>query len=118
MCTSALQVVVQYEAKLDSTKKLKKRFQEYARTSNNATNMRLAPEETAMELVGMGHNAMTPIEPVMNASLPVVASHRIFELDPPVLWLGGGYQDVKLSMSLGDFNKACNPYVLDITADE
>lgn len=108
---------MQYEAKLDATKKVKRRFIEHAGTSNNSTNMRLAPEETAQELVGMGHNAMTPILPVMNADMPIIASHRIFELNPPVLFLGGGFPDVKLSMSLEDFKHTCNPYILDITAD-
>ncbi len=47
---------------------------------------------------GYKHNAVAPIG--LRTKLPIVISHRIAELSPAFLWLGGGHRDLKLGCSV------------------
>lgn len=62
------------------------------------------------------HNAVSPIG-LQDASLPLVLSHKIAQLQPDIFWLGGGEVDLKLSFSSAEFIEAYRPFVLDCTTD-
>ena len=78
--------------------------------------VRLAPSDDSLRLTGYEHGAVTPF--AMLTQLPVILSHHVAALQPPVLYLGGGTVDVKLSMSMTDFCAAVRPCVAAITGGE
>ena len=79
-------------------------------------NVRLALADDSLRLTGYEHGAVTPF--AMLTQLPVILSHHVAALQPPVLYLGGGTVDVKLSMSMTDFCAAVRPCIADITGGE
>ncbi|XP_009123017.1 uncharacterized protein LOC103847690 [Brassica rapa] len=104
-------VVVQYTARfnaeavknflysLNEGKIPKKRF-----------NLRLAPEETSIELTGFEHNAVTCVG--MKTSIPVILDEAIAKLRPDFFWLGGGEIDLKLGVRTSEFLDFVKPFVV------
>ncbi|KAH0914922.1 hypothetical protein HID58_029368 [Brassica napus] len=109
-------VVVQYTARfnaeavknflysLNEGKIPKKRF-----------NLRLAPEETSIELTGFEHNSVTCVG--MKTSIPVcdggvvILDEAIAKLRPDFFWLGGGEIDLKLGVRTSEFLDFVKPFV-------
>ena len=79
-------------------------------------NVRLALAGDSLRLTGYEHGAVTPF--ATPSQLPVILSHHIAALHPPMLYLGGGATDVKLSMSMADFITAVRPEQADITSSD
>ncbi|KAF8082947.1 hypothetical protein N665_0799s0006 [Sinapis alba] len=104
-------VVVQYTARfnaeavknflysLNEGKIPKKRF-----------NLRLAPEETSIQLTGFEHNAVTCVG--MKTSIPVILDEAITKLKPDFFWLGGGEIDLKLGVRTSEFLDFVKPFVV------
>lgn len=108
-------VIVQYAAKLDA-EKLRRHMITLAAGAApaKAFNMRLAPADVSDRLTGYSHNAVTPVG-VATPGIPVVLSHAVAALDPPLFWMGGGEVDLKLGVDRAQFVAAYDPFVLDIT---
>ncbi|GFR50353.1 hypothetical protein Agub_g12562, partial [Astrephomene gubernaculifera] len=109
-------VIVQYTARLHADK-LKMALLELGgrKYGRQYYNMRLAPEEVNDELTGFSHNAVTPI--CMRERLPIVLSHRITQLPAGRFWLGAGEVDLKVGLSVEEFVRAYQPFVIDCTYD-
>jgi prolyl-tRNA editing enzyme YbaK/EbsC (Cys-tRNA(Pro) deacylase) len=108
-------VIVQYAAKLDA-EKLRRCLIAAAdgAAPAKAFNMRLAPVEVSDRLTGYSHNAVTPIG-IATAGIPIVLSHEIAALKPPLFWMGGGEVDLKLAVDTAQFLSAYQPMIADIT---
>ena len=75
--------------------------------------VRMASPEQSLQLSGYPHGAVTPF--AMPAALPVFLSDCIPQLEPRVLYLGGGEPDLKLRLDTQEYVSACMPTVADIT---
>ena len=93
-------VIVQYVSRLDTL-----RVRDFVRSLNGSLslqhyNFRFAEEKDSVALTGYTHNAITPL--LSRTDLPIILSHRIAELQPRFLWLGGGHIDVKAGVAVDD----------------
>lgn len=78
-----------------------------SRLSKNSFNFQLASEEQSFELSGFGHNAISPYG-MKVCNIPVIICQRCTEVQPPLLYLGGGKVDVKLLVSVNDILRSLN----------
>lgn len=110
-------VIVQYTARLNAEKL---RVAIHAMSGGDVPkkyyNIRMAPEAESDRLTGFVHNAVSPVG--LATPLPIIMSHRILQLHPPLLWQGGGEPDVKLGMPTVQFVAAYHPIVMDCTYDD
>eukprot|EP00743_Colponemidia_sp_Colp-15_P005967 GILK01006413.1.p1 GENE.GILK01006413.1~~GILK01006413.1.p1 ORF type:complete len:234 (-),score=23.76 GILK01006413.1:238-900(-) len=114
-------VVIQYTTRLSSEKVLR-----FVRNMNiNSTtepqskkfyNFQFCAEEVQEALTGYEKGSVTPF--LMKSNIPVIVSAPIMDLQPPMLWLGGGELTLKLGMSLQDLSDALQPFVADVTQPE
>ncbi|WVZ26383.1 hypothetical protein V8G54_004927 [Vigna mungo] len=109
-------VVVQYTARFNA-----EAVKNFLYSLNNGSiakkkfNMRLAPEETSMELTGYGHNAVTCIG--MKTDIPVILDEAIVKLTPDFFWLGGGEVDLKLGIRTSQLIKFINPFIVNCSSN-
>lgn len=73
-------------------------------------NLRLAPEETSVNLTGYEHNAVTCIG--MKTDIPVILDEAIVKLHPDFFWLGGGEVDLKLGIRTSEFINFVKPFIV------
>lgn len=73
-------------------------------------NLRLAPEETSVNLTGYEHNAVTCIG--MKTDIPVILDEAIVKLHPDFFWLGGGEVDLKLGIRTSEFINFVKPFMV------
>lgn len=73
----------------------------------------LASDQISFELTGFGHNAISPIG--MKTAIPIIICRRCLELAQPVIFLGGGKVDVKLSIPVKELIVTLDAIVGDIT---
>ncbi|KAJ4872923.1 YbaK/aminoacyl-tRNA synthetase-associated domain [Raphanus sativus] len=104
-------VVVQYTARFnaDAVKNFLYLLNE-GKIPKKRFNLRLAPEETSIELTGFEHNAVTCVG--MKTSIPVILDEAITKLKPDFFWLGGGEIDLKLGVRTSEFLDFVNPFVV------
>jgi len=82
--------------------------------SKKKYNFRLAPAEASKNLSGFPHNAVSPLG-IKTEGIPIILSHRALELGH--IWLGGGEEDLKLSIDTWEFRNMFRPYIADIVYD-
>ena len=80
-------VIVQYEAKLHADKVLRLVRSWTDGAPKSKFNFQLCPEHVSARLTGYKHNAVAPIG--CTTPIPLILSHRIAELQPCFMWLGG-----------------------------
>ncbi|KAF2619534.1 hypothetical protein F2Q68_00040237 [Brassica cretica] len=104
-------VVVQYTARFnaDAVKNFLYSLNE-GKIPKKRFNLRLAPEETSIELTGFEHNAVTCVG--MKTSIPVILDEAIAKLKPDFFWLGGGEIDLKLGVRTSEFLDFVKPFVV------
>ena len=113
-------VIIQYTDKM-STKKLNSIMRDELfqctgiQQASKYFNMRLASEETAIELTGYGNNGISPLGMIKGDSLRIVMSGKIPDLVPGVFFLGAGDIDWKVSLSPRDFVEKTKCLVKDIS---
>ncbi|KAB2632498.1 hypothetical protein D8674_028745 [Pyrus ussuriensis x Pyrus communis] len=73
-------------------------------------NMRLAPEDTSIQLTGFEHNAVTCVG--MKTDIPVIMDEAIEKLSPDFFWLGGGEVDLKLGIRTSEFISYAKPFIV------
>ncbi|KAK1564840.1 hypothetical protein Q3G72_012696 [Acer saccharum] len=104
-------VVVQYTARFNA-----ETVKNFLYSLNNGKipkkkfNLRLAPEETSINLTGYEHNAVTCIG--MKTDIPVILDEAIVKLNPDFFWLGGGEVDLKLGIKTPEFIKFVKPFIV------
>lgn len=104
-------VVVQYTARFNAeTVKNYLYALNDGKIAKKKFNLRLAPEETSMELTGYGHNAVTCIG--MKTNIPVILDEAILRLNPDFFWLGGGEIDLKLGIRTSEFIDFAKPFIV------
>ncbi|GLT78390.1 hypothetical protein SLA2020_499270 [Shorea laevis] len=104
-------VVVQYTARFNA--EAVKNFLyglNNGKISKKKFNMRLAPEETSINLTGFEHNAVTCIG--MKTDIPVILDEAIVKLNPDFFWLGGGEVDLKLGIKTYEFINFVKPFIV------
>lgn len=79
------------------------------RLSKKYFNFQLTSEEKSLELTGFGHNAISPFGLLGDKKIPIVICSRCLEVNPPVIFLGGGEVDVKLSLPVSDLLQSVQP---------
>ncbi|XP_050226370.1 uncharacterized protein LOC126676250 [Mercurialis annua] len=103
-------VVVQYTARFNAeTVKNYLYALNDGKIAKKKFNMRLAPEETSIQLTGFEHNAVTCIG--MKTDIPVILDEAIAKLNPDFFWLGGGEVDLKLGIRTSEFIKIAKPLI-------
>ncbi|XP_040986946.1 uncharacterized protein LOC121234879 [Juglans microcarpa x Juglans regia] len=108
-------VVVQYTARFNA-----ETVKNFLYSLNNGKiakkkfNMRLAPEETSVELTGYEHNAVTCIG--MKTEIPVILDEAIVKLHPDFFWLGGGEIDLKLGIRTSEFIDYVKPFIVNCSS--
>ena len=80
-------IIVQYEAKLHADKVLRLVRSWTQGAPKSKFNFQLCPEGVSAELTGYKHNAVAPLG--YKTAIPMILSHRIAELQPCFMWLGG-----------------------------
>lgn len=80
-------VIVQYEAKLHADKVLRLVRSWTEGAPKSKFNFQLCPERVSTDLTGYKHNAVAPVGG--KTAIPLILSHRIAELQPCFMWLGG-----------------------------
>ncbi|XP_010541184.2 PREDICTED: uncharacterized protein LOC104814709 [Tarenaya hassleriana] len=104
-------VVVQYTARFnaEAVKNFLYSLNE-GRIPKKRFNLRLAPEETSVNLTGYEHNAVTCIG--MKTDIPVILDEAIVRLRPDYFWLGGGEVDLKLGVRTSEFLDFVKPFIV------
>ncbi|EEF36509.1 uncharacterized protein LOC8276938 isoform X2 [Ricinus communis] len=103
-------VVVQYNARFNAeTVKNYLYALNDGKIAKKKFNMRLAPEETSVQLTGYEHNAVTCIG--MKTDIPVILDEAIARLSPDFFWLGGGEVDLKLGIRTSEFINFVRPFI-------
>ena len=89
-------VVVQYKTRFDADK-LKQWLVDQNRgaLARKRVNIRLAQPEDSERLTGFKTGGVTPVC-VATPALPIVLSHTIAQLRPPLFWLGASDVDLKV----------------------
>lgn len=77
---------------------------------------RLASAEDSERLTGYRHGGVTPVA-VATPELPILISHHIAQLSPPIFFLGAQDVDLKLCLCVRDFLERFKPAVVDVTDD-
>ncbi|XP_031262281.1 uncharacterized protein LOC116120469 [Pistacia vera] len=104
-------VVVQYTARFNAeTVKNFLYTLNHAKIPKKKFNLRLAPEETSVNLTGYEHNAVTCIG--MRTDIPVVLDEAIVKLNLDFFWLGGGEVDLKLGIKTSEFINFVRPFIV------
>ncbi len=85
------------------------------RLSKKKFHFQLADEADSLALSGFGHNAIAPIGLLQD--IPIILCKRILDLNPPILFLGGGEVDVKLALPVADLVRGTNAIVGEITEE-
>lgn len=110
-------VVVQYIAKID-TQALRLLIHSQRphaqRLSKNSFNFQLTSDAKSLELSGFEHNAIAPFG-FVRENIPMVVDSRLLELQPPIVFLGGGHVDAKLQISVPDLIASTSAIVGSIT---
>ncbi|CAN0842187.1 hypothetical protein LINGRAHAP2_LOCUS3533 [Linum grandiflorum] len=108
-------VVVQYTARFnaESVRNYLYALNE-GKVAKKKFNLRLAPEETSLQLTGYGHNAVTCVG--MKTDIPVILDEAIMKLAPDFFWLGGGEVDLKLGIRTSEFVAAVKPFVFSCSS--
>ncbi|KAI8981621.1 YbaK/aminoacyl-tRNA synthetase-associated domain-containing protein [Mycotypha africana] len=75
-------------------------------------NYRLAPPEMALELTGFEKGGVAPLG--MKHSIPIIMAESITKLKPPVICLGAGHIDWKLSIPISTLIEKTNCFVADL----
>ena len=75
---------------------------------------RLASAADSERLTGYRHGGVTPVA-VATPELPILLSHRIVQLVPPILFLGAQEVDLKVCLRVQDFLQRFRPAVADVT---
>lgn len=74
--------------------------------SNKGFHFRLAEHEEALTLTGYQFNAITPFLIEKEAkNLPILLSEEIASLEPAYFWFSGGRIQIKMGVSVADFQK-------------
>ncbi|XP_009795297.1 uncharacterized protein [Nicotiana sylvestris] len=108
-------VVVQYAARFnaEAVKNFPYTLNE-SKIAKKKFNMRLAPEETSVKLIGYEHNAVTCIG--MKTNIPVILDEAITKLNPDFFWFGGGEIDLKLGIRTSEFINFLNPFIVNCSS--
>lgn len=64
-------------------------------------------------LTGFKHNSVSPFG--LKTDVPIIISKAVVEEEVSFMWMGGGDVDLKLGMGVGEFVKAKDAFVLDIS---
>jgi prolyl-tRNA editing enzyme YbaK/EbsC (Cys-tRNA(Pro) deacylase) len=75
---------------------------------------RLASAADSERLTGYHHGGVTPIA-VATPELPILLSHRVVQLSPPILFLGAQDVDLKVCVRVQDFVACFKPAIADVT---
>eukprot|EP00871_Galdieria_phlegrea_P005653 jgi/Galph1/6089/GphlegSOOS_G4663.1 len=94
--------VIQYVSKLNSETVSRLLRQRMPHVPRKYFNFQFAYD--CENITGYKFNAVTPLG--MSNRLPVIVSHRIVELDPPYIWLGGGREDIKWFVNVSELLEA------------
>ncbi|XP_004298646.1 PREDICTED: uncharacterized protein LOC101310605 [Fragaria vesca subsp. vesca] len=108
-------VVVQYAARFNA--EAVKNFLytlNQGKIAKKKFNLRLAPEETSIQLTGFEHNAVTCIG--MKTEIPVILDEAIQKLNPDFFWLGGGEVDLKLGIKTSQFINVVKPFIVSCSS--
>ncbi|KAB2621071.1 hypothetical protein D8674_037650 [Pyrus ussuriensis x Pyrus communis] len=76
--------------------------------------LRLAPEDTSIELTGFEHNAVTCVG--MKTDIPVILDEAIEKLNPDFFWLGGSEVDLKLGIRTSEFINFAKPFIVSCSS--
>mmetsp|Transcript_1088 Transcript_1088/g.1627 ORF Transcript_1088/g.1627 Transcript_1088/m.1627 type:complete len:424 (-) Transcript_1088:62-1333(-) len=110
-------VVVQYCEKLVSERvgpAVRNLLPEELRLPKNKYSFRLATQEESDKVCGFEHNAVAPVG-LADSSVPLIVCSEVLQLDPPVIWLGGGEVDIKLQVNAPQFIEATGAFVLPLS---
>jgi len=77
---------------------------------------RLASAADSERLTGYQSGGVTPIA-LATPALPVLISHRIVQLSPPLFFLGADDRDLKVCLRVQDYMERFRPNVADVTDD-
>lgn len=104
-------VVVQYTARFNAeTVKAFLYALNNGKIPKKKFNLRLAPEESSVNLTGYEHNGVTCIG--MRTDIPVILDEAIVKLNPGFFWLGGGETDLKLGIRTSEFINFVKPFIV------
>lgn len=78
---------------------------------------RLASAADSERLTGYRHGGVTPVA-VATPELPILISHRVVQLAPPIFFLGAQDVNLKLCMRVQDFLERFKPAVADVTDED
>ncbi|KAK9927531.1 hypothetical protein M0R45_024712 [Rubus argutus] len=108
-------VVVQYTARFnaEAVKNFLYSLNE-GKIAKKKFNLRLAPEETSIQLTGFEHNAVTCVG--MKTEIPVILDEAIQKLNPDFFWLGGGEIDLKLGIKTSEFINVVKPFIVSCSS--
>lgn len=108
-------VIVQYVDKINSTKLNNFIRSELGESlfSRKHYNLRVTPEEKALELTGFIKNAVCPIGSVQK--IPLIITEKISKLDPPIACLGAGHPDYKLIIPFPELVEITNATIADLS---
>ncbi|KAI5328516.1 PREDICTED: YbaK/aminoacyl-tRNA synthetase-associated [Prunus dulcis] len=108
-------VVVQYTARFnaEAVKNFLYSLNE-GKIAKKKFNLRLAPEETSVELTGFEHNGVTCVG--MKTDIPVILDEAIQKLSPDFFWLGGGEIDLKLGIRTSEFINFVKPFIVSCSS--
>ncbi|KAB2622443.1 hypothetical protein D8674_024625 [Pyrus ussuriensis x Pyrus communis] len=76
--------------------------------------LRLAPEDTSIELTGFEHNAVTCVG--MKTDIPVILDEAIEKPNPDFFWLGGSEVDLKLGIRTSEFINFAKPFIVSCSS--
>ena len=79
-------------------------------------NIRVCDEQLATELTGYQKGGVSPLG--MLADIPIIVTKNIAELDPPVVYLGAGHNDFKVSFNINEFRVKTNCLVADLAYEQ
>eukprot|EP01038_Epipyxis_sp_PR26KG_P010798 gene10798-14496_t len=83
------------------------------RISKKKFQFQLAPDEMSLKLSGFEHNAITPFG--MKVNIPIIICSKCSQVNPPVIYLGGGKVNAKLSIPISDFIKSTKAIVGNVS---
>ncbi|KAJ1921445.1 hypothetical protein IWQ60_006771 [Tieghemiomyces parasiticus] len=110
---STAHLLVQYVSSINTAKLV-----EYVRALTNHAkgrkqyNFRLVAPSVAFDLTSYGNNAVSPFG--MTKAIPIILEAAITQLRPPVLYLGAGHVDWKVSLPVEKFIAATGSPVVDL----
>ncbi|GBG32631.1 Tyrosine--tRNA ligase, cytoplasmic [Hondaea fermentalgiana] len=108
-------VIVQYVAKLDDDalwRAIRNLVPEEDRPPKAKYSFRHATPEEADAICGFEHNAVAPLGLKAESEVTVIVAREVAELEPGVIYLGGGEVDLKLQVNAQQFAKATGAFVV------